>query len=46
MIYRFLADAIDEAWRGTGHRPIVALCKESRRVRERSGLRHELCNCE
>jgi len=42
-IYRFLADAIDEA-RGTGHRPIVALCKESQRVR--SGLRHELCNCE
>ena len=44
-IYRFLAQAVKDAWRGTGHDPVVALCKEPRFVRQELGLCHEMCNC-
>jgi len=44
-IYSVLTDAIRQAWAGTGHQPITALCKEPRRVRQACGLDHEQCNC-
>jgi DNA repair photolyase len=44
-IYSKLREAIDRAWSGTGHRPVVALCKESRTMRSKVGLLHEMCNC-
>jgi len=44
-IYAALRDAIHEAWRPTGHAPMVALCKEPRSIRRAVGLDHEMCNC-
>ncbi len=44
-IYSCLRDAIDRAWSGSGHQPIVALCKESRALREAVGPLHDMCNC-
>ena len=45
-IYRALAEAIRCAWKGRGQVPMVALCKESSKVRAASGLDHLHCNCE
>jgi DNA repair photolyase len=45
-IYEFMKGAIASAWLGTGHQPIVALCKESRTMRQAVGLLHDRCNCE
>lgn len=45
-IYRFLRRAIEQAWQGTGHQPIVALCKEPHSVRDATGMNHDHCNCE
>jgi DNA repair photolyase len=45
-IYHFIRDAIENAWHGTGHNPIIALCKESRTMRASMGLLHDRCNCE
>jgi len=45
-VYGFIKQAIEEAWRRTGHTPIVALCKETTAVREAVGITHSHCNCE
>ena len=45
-IYGFLRRAIERAWQGTGHQPIVALCKEPHSVRDGAGMNHDHCNCE
>jgi DNA repair photolyase len=45
-IYEFMKGAIASAWHGTGHQPIIALCKESRTMRQAVGLLHDRCNCE
>ncbi|MHC4509836.1 MAG: radical SAM family protein [Planctomycetota bacterium] len=45
-IYRQFGDLIDTAWRKSGSKPIVGLCKESRTVRSAVGIAHEHCNCE
>jgi DNA repair photolyase len=45
-IYRQLVDFIRSAWEHTGHTPIVALCKETKTVRETLGVTHSHCNCE
>ena len=42
--YTTVANFIAEAWRGTGHTPGVALCKESHTVRRDCGL-GRTCNC-
>ena len=44
-IYRFLAEAVRDAWRGRGKAPIDALCKEPRNVRRPVALDHDMCNC-
>ncbi|MFH0902186.1 MAG: hypothetical protein V2A73_16260 [Pseudomonadota bacterium] len=44
-IYAALNRAITSAWRGSGHQPVVSLCKEPRSVREQVGLLHDRCNC-
>ena len=36
---------IEDAWKGHGEVPVVALCKEGRTVRELTGIQHEQCNC-
>jgi DNA repair photolyase len=45
-IYRQLADSISVAWGKHGSVPIIALCKETRTVREAVGIVHNHCNCE
>ena len=45
-IYRQLISFIKSAWRKAGSIPIVALCKETRSVREALGINHSHCNCE
>lgn len=45
-IYLFLKAAIEDTWRGGGHQPIVALCKETNIVRKATGITHNHCNCE
>ncbi len=45
-IYRLLSDIIKSAWRRVGSIPVVALCKETRSVREALGISHSHCNCE
>jgi|GEM_PF-609312 len=45
-IYRQLADSISVAWGKHGSVPIIALCKESRAVREAVGIVYNHCNCE
>ncbi len=45
-IYSFLRQTIERSWRGTGHQPTVALCKEPHSIRKAVGLDHEHCNCE
>jgi len=44
-IYGFLARAVADAWRTSGHCPTVALCKEPHAVRQALGLDHDRCNC-
>jgi len=44
-IYSALAEAVRDAWGGSQHEPVVALCKEPRSVREQVGLLHDRCNC-
>ena len=45
-IYRQLSDFITMAWQRSGHQPIIALCKETRTIREALGMTHSHCNCE
>ena len=45
-IYRRLMDFIKSSWEHAGHTPIVALCKETRTIREALGMTHSHCNCE
>jgi hypothetical protein len=45
-MYRRLTHFINAAWDKSGPVPTVALCKESRGVREAIGLVHYHCNCE
>jgi DNA repair photolyase len=45
-IYRQLMDFIKSAWQQTGITPIVALCKETRSIRDVLGINHNHCNCE
>lgn len=45
-VYRRLTALIRSAWEHTGHAPIIALCKETKTVRERLGITHGHCNCE
>ncbi|MBN2138565.1 MAG: hypothetical protein JW720_12230 [Sedimentisphaerales bacterium] len=45
-IYQGLSDFITAAWRHASKTPIVALCKETRAIREALGLTHSHCNCE
>jgi len=44
-IYSHLAEAITEAWKGSGQEPLVALCKEPLTVRQAVGLDNRHCNC-
>jgi len=44
-IYRELQAMIENAWKDTGHSPIVALCKETQAVRNEVGISHDRCNC-
>ena len=44
-IYTTLTKAISAAWKGTGHMPVVALCKEPKELRRKVGLLHGQCNC-
>jgi len=44
-IYSHLSDAIQSAWQGTGHQPVVALCKEPLAIQQAVGLNHLDCNC-
>lgn len=44
-VYRQVVDLIRAAWAGTGHAPMVALCKEPREVKQAVGLDHDRCNC-
>jgi hypothetical protein len=44
-IYSKIKAMIEKAWKGTGHMPVVALCKEPRNVRRAVGLDHNQCNC-
>ena len=43
-LYRAVAGFAGEAWRGMGHTPAVALCKESHAMRRDTGL-GSACNC-
>jgi spore photoproduct lyase len=45
-IYRQIMDFIGSAWARAGHTPIIALCKETRGVRDHLGISHDHCNCE
>ena len=45
-IYRHLKNTIQAAWAPLEHERIVALCKESRKVRVAVDLNHDHCNCE
>jgi DNA repair photolyase len=45
-IYIQLKDYIQSAWQDTGFVPIVALCKETKPVRDKVGISHSHCNCE
>ena len=45
-IYHYIKESIKKAWRGNGHQPITALCKEGRQIRREVGLLHDKCNCE
>jgi DNA repair photolyase len=45
-IYRSLLESVQTAWRHTDHVPIVALCKETKAIREALGIAHSHCNCE
>lgn len=45
-IYRKLVDFINSAWRKSGSKPIVALCKETHAVRSAVRIDHNHCNCE
>ena len=44
-IYKTLTTAIRSSWKGTGHMPVVALCKEPKELRRKVGLLHGGCNC-
>ncbi len=45
-IYRQLMAFIKSAWEPSGTVPIIALCKETRSVREALHINHNHCNCE
>jgi len=45
-IYRQLVTFIRSAWQPTGAVPIIALCKETRSIREALHINHNHCNCE
>ncbi|MBN2271255.1 MAG: hypothetical protein JXN61_11615 [Sedimentisphaerales bacterium] len=45
-IYQHLSDFITAAWQHTGNAPVVALCKETKTIREALGVTHSHCNCE
>jgi len=45
-IYRSLIESVQAAWEQTDHVPIVALCKETKAIREALGIAHSHCNCE
>jgi len=44
-IYKRVMQMIGDAWRGTRHEPIVALCKETLSARRAVGIKHNNCNC-
>jgi DNA repair photolyase len=45
-IYRQLMAFVKSAWQPTGTVPIIALCKETRSIREALHINHNHCNCE
>lgn len=45
-IYQQLSGFVKTAWRDAGQAPIVALCKETKVIREALGITHSHCNCE
>ncbi len=45
-IYQRIISSIKSAWKSTGNVPIIALCKETKNVREALSLNHNHCNCE
>ena len=45
-IYRQLSDFVKTAWQHTDHIPIIALCKETKVIRDTLGVTHSHCNCE
>ena len=45
-IYGQLVEFVKSAWEGTETTPIVALCKETRSIRQALGIEHSHCNCE
>lgn len=46
QIYQEIIRFVKSAWRQTGSVPVLALCKEPKRVRAAVGLDHKHCNCE
>jgi DNA repair photolyase len=44
-IYRMMERMVRAAWRGTGHDPMLALCKEAQPVRRACGIIDAPCNC-
>lgn len=45
-IYCKLSDFIATVWQRIGRAPIVALCKETKAIRDALGITHSHCNCE
>ena len=45
-IYQQIITFINSAWQPIGNVPIIALCKETKSVRETLSLNHDHCNCE
>jgi len=45
-IYQQLISFIKSAWQPAGTIPIIALCKETKDLREALGINHNHCNCE
>jgi DNA repair photolyase len=44
--YKTIKSFVEDAWSSVGHKPIVALCKETLEVRKQAGIDHAHCNCE
>lgn len=45
-IYSTMKRLIDKAWKGSGHIPLVGICKESKKIHKAVGSKPGQCNCE